>query len=221
MDFQNKTQLFLLLLGLSITVGRIPFLGKIVKVFYTMVHELGHAMMTVITRGEIISMNFFTDTSGNTITKSKGKFGQFLIAISGYPFASAMAFITLYLIHINKINIVIFIYACMALTELIFWIRNLYGILWLVGFLLLLLFVYRMENGVYNYVVTLFLSTILLSESIVSGFLQLVHSKKHPSGTGDAGNLKMITNIAASFWALLFLVFASVLAYFCIIIFIN
>ena len=87
-----------------------PIIGKVFRVFYTMIHELGHALMAMITSGEIISISLFADTSGNTITKSKGKFEQFLIAIAGYPIAAVLVFVFFYLIHIEKTNMVLFIF---------------------------------------------------------------------------------------------------------------
>ena len=98
-----------------------PIIGKVFRVFYTMIHELGHALMAMITSGEIISISLFADTSGNTITKSKGKFEQFLIAIAGYPIAAVLVFVFFYLIHIEKTNMVLFIFAGIALVELVFW----------------------------------------------------------------------------------------------------
>ncbi len=204
MDFQNKTHLLYLLFSLALLLVRIPIIGKVVKVFYTMIHELGHAIMTVITSGEIISISLFADTSGNTITKSKSKFGQFLIAIAGYPVAAIMAFVFFYLIHKGKTNVVLFIFASIALVELVFWIRNIYGILWLIAFVILLLLVYRMEVELYSYAITVFFSSVLLIESIISTVQLLFISIKKPLNAGDAANLKIITYIPAFFWAFFF-----------------
>ncbi|OIP03369.1 MAG: hypothetical protein AUJ97_04575 [Bacteroidetes bacterium CG2_30_32_10] len=188
-----------------------PIIGKVFRVFYTMIHELGHALMAMITSGEIISISLFADTSGNTITKSKGKFEQFLIAIAGYPIAAVLVFVFFYLIHIEKTNMVLFIFAGIALVELVFWIRNIYGILWLVVFVVALLLVYRMEVALYSYAITIFFSSILLIESLISGIQLLYISIKTPKNAGDAGNLKIITYVPAVIWAILFL---SITAFF-------
>jgi len=192
---------------------RIPIVGKVFKVFYTMIHELGHALMTVLTSGEIISISLFADTSGNTITKSKGKFGQFLIAIAGYPIAAVMAFVFFYLIYKEKTNVVLFIFAGIALVELVFWIRNVYGILWLVAFVVALLLVYRMEVVIYSYAITIFFSSILLIESLISGIQLLYISIKNPSNAGDASNLKKITYVPAVIWAMFFLFVSAFFIY--------
>ncbi len=213
MDLLDKTNLLYLLFALALVLVRMPFIGKIFKVFYTMIHELGHALMTVLTSGEIISISLFSDTSGNTITKSKGKLGQFFIAMAGYPIAAIFSFLFFYLIHDEKINMVLFIFAGIALIELTFWIRNMYGILWLVIFAVSLVFVYRMENNIYAYAICTFFSSILLIESLISGFQLFYISIKDPLNAGDAENLKKITLIPAFFWSLLFLSISVFFAY--------
>jgi hypothetical protein len=198
-----------------------PIIGKVFRVFYTMIHELGHALLTVLTSGEIISISLFSDTSGNTITKSKGKFGQFLIAMAGYPAAAIMAYMFFYFIHKEEVNIVMFIYAGIALVVLVLWIRNIYGILWLVGFVFLLLFIYRLEIPLYCYAITVFFSSILLIESLISTVQLMYISIKDPSNAGDASNLKKITYIPTTFWALLFLSISVFFTYLTIHLYFN
>lgn len=209
----NKTHLLYLLFALALVLVRIPFIGKVFKVFYTMIHELGHALMTLLTSGEIISISLFSDTSGNTITKSKGKLGQFFIAFAGYPIAAMFAFLFFYLIHEEKTNMVLFIFAGIALIELAFWIRNIYGILWLMIFAASLVLVYRLENNIYSYAICTFFSSILLIETLISGIHLFYISIKDPSNAGDAENLKKITLIPAFFWSLLFLAISVFFTY--------
>jgi len=205
LDLQNRLHLLYLIFTIVLVIIRIPYLGKICKVFYTMIHEFGHVMMTVITGGEVLSINLFSDTSGNTITRSKNKTSQFLIAIAGYPFAAIMAYVFFYLIHLNKTNVILFIFAGIALVEVVFWIRNLYGIIWITAFVILLAYVYQNEAALYNFIVCVFFSSILLVESIISSILLFFASIKNKSNAGDATNLNKITHVPEFIWALFFL----------------
>jgi hypothetical protein len=72
---------------------RIPYLGVIIRVFNTLIHESAHASMAMLTSGKILKIELQNDTSGTTLSVAKNKRSQFLVAIVGYPLAAAAGYL--------------------------------------------------------------------------------------------------------------------------------
>ena len=185
-------------------INRIPYIGKYMRVVNTLIHESGHAIAALITSGEVYTVELFSDTSGTAVTKTKGKFSQFLVSIAGYPFGSAVAFVLFYIINNGEYRIVLYILACFALLNLMFYVRNTFGIFWLVTFTALIFVINFYEGEFLQYAFTAWLSGIMLFEALYSSIELVIIAKKNPKSAGDAYNLKQITGIPAMIWALLF-----------------
>lgn len=211
-------QLFYLLILLSIILTRIPYLGKFFRVINTMIHEFGHASMALILKGEVVKINLFSDTSGNTLTKVNGKFSTFLVSISGYPFSSIVAFFIFYLINNSFTIFAIIIFMGFALISLILFVRNSYGIIWLLFFLIASGVILQYNSFRILYFWSVFNGSLLLIDSIVSSFVLLKISIQNPSGAGDANNLKKITHLPSWFWAFIFVSINVYIAYITILI---
>lgn len=189
-----------------LAVNRIPLVGKYIRVVNTLIHESGHTLFALLFRGEVLSVELFSDTSGTAVTKSKGKFSQFMIAIAGYPFASAVSYALFWLIFTERYQSVLYILACFALINLMLFVRNAYGIYWLISFLAALLITKLYGNETVFFLVSSFLSGILLFESLYSSIQLLTISFKNHKKAGDATNLAQFTYIPALIWAFLFVV---------------
>src|SRR6056297_3111471 len=62
--------MFYLTLVAAAVLPKIPFIGRYFQVFNTLIHEDGHAIMALLSRGQIKRIELFADTSGTTITKA-------------------------------------------------------------------------------------------------------------------------------------------------------
>ena len=189
----------------ALVVTRIPIIGKYFNVIDTLFHESGHALVALLTSGKVLKIELFQDTSGTTLTQSKSKISQFLTSLAGYPFSSIGSFVLFYLIKSENYLWVFIIFGVFTLLNLILWVRNWYGIFWLLTFGGLIGLFYYLKNDTYIFCFTLFISAILLFDSIIKCFQLLYLSFKTPKNAGDAANLKKLTHIPAFFWALLFL----------------
>lgn len=187
-----------------LVVNRIPVVGKYVRVVNTLVHESGHTLFALLFNGEVLSVELFSDTSGTAVTKSKGKFSQFMVAFSGYPFASLVSYLMFMLVFNQKCLIVLYILASVSLINLLMFVKNSYGIYWLITFTILLLVTKFYGNETIYFFVASFLSGILLFESLYSSIQLLMISYKSPKKAGDATNLAKITHIPALIWSLVF-----------------
>lgn len=203
-------------------LNRIPYVGKYLRVVNTLVHENGHAVGALIASGEVYAVELFSDRSGTTITKrANTKKGKFFIAFLGYPFGSAAAYVLFYLISINECNMVLYALACMAILNLMFYVRNNYGIFWLVTFTAIIFIVKFYGDEMIHYTFTSLLCGIMLFEALYSSIELITICRKKPKNAGDATDLASITKIPSMFWAILFFAQASFFIYLSTLLFFD
>jgi len=213
----NRALVFYILLVVSLLLTRIPLVGKYFRSVNTMVHEGGHAFMTLLVSGELIAVNLFADTSGNTVTKSKNKFLQILIALSGYLISAWCGYFFLYLLSKGHHLHILFILVSLALLLMVLSLRNAYGLFWAGTFTLinLLLIYFNEPNSIY--MAAAFYSLIIMTDAVLSSFILLIISIKTPKKAGDAANLQKFTGIPAIIWALIFVSFSILMSYFSVV----
>ncbi|MEI6124575.1 MAG: M50 family metallopeptidase [Bacteroidota bacterium] len=213
MDISNKEYYLYTLPVVVLVINRIPFVGKYLRGVNTLIHESGHAFLALITSGDVYEVELFSDRSGTATTKTSGKYSRFLVAVSGYPFGSAFAFLMFWLIAQNRGHIVLYIVAIIALLNLAMLVRNSYGVFWLITIILLIVVVIFYGNDSLQYVFTLWLSGVMLFESLYSSIELVIIASKKTKAAGDAYNLERFTGIPAMIWALLFVAQAGFFVY--------
>lgn len=209
----NSTMVFYLLLVIALLLTRIPIAGKYFRCLNTMLHEAGHAFITLLVSGEVIAVNLFADTSGTTVTKAKNRFLQILIAAAGYPASAITGFIFLFLLSKGYNLSILFVLASIALLLMVLSIRNGYGLFWAGTFSLINLLLIYFNSQQWIYMGAAFFSLIILTDSVLSVVTLFVLSIKTPNKAGDATNLQKFTSIPAVIWSLLFLAFSGLVAY--------
>ncbi|MCF8298177.1 MAG: M50 family metallopeptidase [Saprospiraceae bacterium] len=205
MNLEDQNILFYILLFISVIITRLPAVGKYFKVVYTLIHESAHALIALLTSAKVLRVELFSNTSGSALTQSNNKFSQFLISVAGYPLSSLSAYILFYFIHYQHYNIIIISLATLSLISLIFFVRNSYGIFWLISFIIILSAIVYFGDDFVKFGIAVFFSSIVLSESVISTFQLLIISYRNPQSAGDAFNLKKITYLPTIFWAMVFL----------------
>ncbi|MGI6342788.1 MAG: M50 family metallopeptidase [Bacteroidales bacterium] len=202
----NYNLTFYILLLVAILLGRIPVLGKFFKGVETMVHEFGHFIVALLTKGEVIAVNLFSDNSGNTISKTKNKFSGFLVSISGYITSSVFALLMYYCISKQYYILPLVILTSISLILLSLSIRNNYGVFWTIVFSLINIFVLIYKNQDVIHLTVCFYAHIIFVESIISCVHLLRLSIKNSKKAGDASVLQKLTKLPAVFWASVFLI---------------
>lgn len=205
--------LFYYFVILTFLISKLPFVGKFFNCINTGLHEFGHALMALILDGKVLRIEFFNDSSGTTTTQSVGKFRAFLIAIAGYPFATTIAYCCFYLLSIGYDKHVILFLSILFFLMLLFWVRNTYGIIWILIFCLINVGILYLDHDKVTGIFALFYATAIATESLFSTFVQLYLSIKSPKNAGDAANLKKMTGIPGFLWALLFTGYAGFVFY--------
>lgn len=214
-DFLLKCLAFLII---ALLLLKTPIVGKYVSLVNTLIHEVGHALVTILTGGKVAKIELFANTEGTAWSRHRFFFGGVLTSLAGYPAASATAFLFVYFsINGNYAYILLGLLAVLVVSAL-FWIRNLYGILWVVTVSGAFIYLLWLNNETLSENVALFLTAILFVASVTTAFDILKISVKTPRDSGDASNLATQLWIPAPFWGVLFFAQSLVFSYYGILL---
>lgn len=199
----NEVLTFYLLLACSFFINRIPYIGSFFRTVNTMLHESGHALGAIVTNGEVVRIELKKDTSGIAETKSKRKWCAFLISFAGYPFAAIASASLLALSVMGYQKIAAFILLSIAMLNLMLFVRNVYGVVWLILFssLLLVLTNYATDQALKTALI--FICLIALTEAFTSTIIVTMLGLSKPAKAGDLRNLYKSSGIPAGFWAIM------------------
>jgi hypothetical protein len=211
--FQNQTVIFYTLLASSLVVTRLPFIGKFFRVVNTLIHESGHAIMALFLSGKVHRIDLLSDTSGSVLTATKNGFSRFLVSLAGYPSSALFAYLCFYFIEQKADNYVVYILIGISVLNLVFYVRNAYGIFWLISFITIAVLVIYANDAMLMYAFSLLCSFIVLTDAVISGINLLLIAIKTPKTAGDAKNLNESTHLPVVFWALILLGFSVFFAY--------
>jgi hypothetical protein len=95
-----------------------------------------------------------------------------------------------------------------------FWVRNPYGIAWLIVFGLLLLYILLSKKKELSFILTAVILLVILAASIRAGFDVFLLSLQTPAQAGDATVLQQITSVPAALWGTFFFAQSILAAYF-------
>jgi hypothetical protein len=199
-----KTILFLI--GSALLTHLIP--SSLFRNLDTMVHEFGHAIVTLLLSGKVMFIELHADHSGvtySTITKS---WSILPISLAGYMTASLFAWYLFSAYAKGKQRMGLQVITLLAVLSLILFVRNVFGITWLVGFIALNVLVLAFSGKWIRDFYYLLLAFLCLEESVFGPLSLVLYAVNNPSQAGDATNLSRNTALPAIFWAVLFTLFA-------------
>jgi len=143
-------------------------------------------LMALLLGAKINKINLFSNTSGETHIAGAGKFKTVLIALVGYPFSSAMAWLSFWAIHNGYKQLFIIALCAITLIFLLAYIRNGFGIFWAISFIAINGYLlYAKQTNVLNILATIYADILFLS-SLSSCFVIFYLSFKQPNKAGDA-----------------------------------
>ncbi|WP_462411836.1 M50 family metallopeptidase [Neobacillus sp. Marseille-QA0830] len=185
---------FFVFLAAAFLLIHAPLIGNYVRLINTLFHESGHALVALL-GGDVERISLFMNSEGATYSSQSTWLGRFFTSLAGYIFASFMAFLSFLLIGKKKQNLLIDILLGFIGLNLIFWVRNLYGIFWLLSFAVCFLYLLiKSSHGLRDYLLLL-IASILLVDSIQSAYEILYLSIVQPQSAGDAANLARLSII--------------------------
>ena len=196
----------------ALALSYIPVIGKFLKCFNTLIHESAHATCSLFFAGEVLSIDLFHTGAGLATTKASNWFTKIFVSLAGYVGSSMFAILCAYLIFYNHAVYILFIFFSLSLLNLIFWVRNVYGIVWLsvVSIIIGLLF-YKGSVEYQNYAAIL-IGAVVFVDAWVSSLIILIISIKDAKNAGDAKNLQQLTYLPSLIWGLFFFAQATIAA---------
>jgi hypothetical protein len=208
----NDVFIFYAVLVICFGVMYIPVIGKYIRVLETMIHESGHVLMALLMGAKISKINLFSDTSGETHIMGAGKIKTMLIAWVGYPFSSAIAWLSFWAIQTNYRQIFIIVLCAITCIFLIVYIRNGFGIFWAISFILANGYLlYRKKTVIIEILANIYVDILFLS-SLSSCFIILYLAFKYPNKAGDATLISKVTHIPPQIIAIIFVVLCGMIS---------
>lgn len=204
LDFATRNQQIIGMIIAAFLICRIPKVGVYLRCLNTLIHEVGHAILSILTSGSVERIELFDDTSGAAYTKSKNIFGKLLVPLAGYTFSSFAGFGAFWLLETGKEDWFIYILGGVCVLSLVLWVRNGYGIFWILTFMILLFCVWYFDNAAFSFYTNYFFASVIAIESLYSSLVILYISAENPKGSGDAANLRKLTFVPAVIWGLFF-----------------
>ncbi|WP_372635755.1 M50 family metallopeptidase [Cohnella sp.] len=178
----------------------------------TLVHEMCHALVTLLLSGDVRYIHLYSDQSGLTYSAYAGHWKSIPISLAGY-FGSALFALLLFFLHSRRREREgLVAIATIAVLGLALFVRNGFGAAWCAGFAVLTILVVVLSRPGLIKGYYLLVAFICLVESVISALVILSMSFYNPAAAGDATNLDRATYIPALFWGLLFAVFSLVCA---------
>lgn len=203
-----KTILFLA--GSAFLTRLIPF-SSLFRNLDTMIHEFGHALVTLLLSGSVLRIELYADHSGVTYSAIKAGGRAILVSMSGYLLASLFALLLFYLYSKGRHEWGIILATGVAAVMLVLYVRGSFGMIWLSGFIALNILMLALWKKVSKYYYLL-LAFLTLEESVMGSLFLVYTATISPTRAGDASNLARLTPIPAIFWALLFFLFSLLCA---------
>jgi hypothetical protein len=188
-------------------VLRYKYSGFIFRPLNTLFHETGHALITLLFSGKVVRINLFHD-SGVAYTMVPSWFGKFLVSLAGYPFASIAAWLQFYFYSKGMHYTCLYIYLAVAIINVLVWVRNSYGIIWLLLFIAVNSSAIYFKNEEFICMSLFIFNSILLLQSVWTALYLFYVCIDNPKQAGDAANLKNMTFIPAIIWCVFFVIFA-------------
>lgn len=204
-NLPNDLLIFLFFVALVYGLTKVPVIGKYISVYNTLVHEVGHVLAAIFTGGKVQKIKLFMSAGGVAQHRSRFWLGKLLTSFAGYPTASATMLLFVYFIVIERFDLVLMISTALFLVSFIFWVRNTYGMIWLVSFAGIFIGLLWLDITILNQYIVYFLTAILFVDSIRTSLEILILSFKNPNDAGDATSMwKSTVIIPPQLWGLIF-----------------
>ncbi len=200
------------LLLVVVTLTRfIPF-SSFFRNVNTLIHEVSHAVVTLLLSGEVMFIHLFPDQSGVTYSAITDSWMTIPISLAGYPGSALFAMLLFRLYAARRERLGLMLIALIAILCLVLFVRNGYGLVWCAGFALITLIIGSIAPNWLRVGYYLLIASICLVDTVVSAATILLIAIADPAGAGDAANLADILAVPAPVWAIGFLLFALLCA---------
>lgn len=188
---------------LAFVLLRIPRLNSYLRTINTLLHESGHALVAILMSGEAMEIKLNSNTSGSALTRTKSKAKAFWVSFAGYPIAALGSMLLMALAHHKDYRTGFVILFSIAIINLIAFVRNSYGIFWLITFSLILFLINAFLAPPIALVLFRFIVLITFIEGVTSTFTIVLLGLTKRKKAGDITTMEKLSGIPASVLALI------------------
>jgi hypothetical protein len=201
-----KTILFIIGSALLTHMPLIP--SSFFRNLDTMVHEFGHAAMTLALSGKVMYIELYDDHSGVTYSSITWAWALIPVSLAGYFTASLFAWFLFSAYAKGKQRLGLQVMIALAVLSLVLFVRNMFGVTWLLGFVVLTVLVLALTPKWLRDFYYLLVAFICLEESVFGPFSLIIYAIRSSRQAGDATNLAQYTGVPAILWAVIFTLFS-------------
>ncbi|MDD9270897.1 M50 family metallopeptidase [Paenibacillus sp. GCM10023248] len=204
----NWVKTILFLIGSALLTHWIP--SSFFRNLDTMVHEFGHAVMTLALSGQVQRIELYANHSGVTLSAiSQARSWSIIpVALAGYMTASLFAWFLFSAFAKGRQHIGFMVMIAISAVSLALFVRNGFGMLFLIGFIgltgVMMAVPFKWMRDFYY----LLLAFLCLEESVFGPITLVQLAWMNARQAGDATNLALHTGIPAMAWAIMFTLFA-------------
>lgn len=202
----NWVKTILFLIGSALLTHWIP--SSFFRNIDTMVHEFGHAVVTLALSGKVMYIELYANHSGVTYSAISKAWAIIPVALAGYITASLFAWFLFSAYSKGKQRLGLQVMIALSALSLVLFVRNGFGIMFLVGFIALTIIVLALTPKWLRDFYYLLLAFLCLEESVFGPFSLIVYAFQNSRNAGDASNLAIHTGVPAIVWAIGFTLFA-------------
>jgi hypothetical protein len=191
----STTSLILIYLTAALAVSRLPVFRVYFSLCNTLIEKVIHVLAVVVTReGKANKIKLYKNGSGETTNIVNSKIQKVMIVFIGYTGTLLLAMGLFYLLSFNQFHFIIYFFIGLMVVSILLWIRNLFGILWALSFIVLLVLPVYFRNNFMIMHISIFLSSQILIQAIINAFHVIGQSFK---SEGKPGALTKIAKIPA------------------------
>lgn len=175
----SNTTFILIYLAAALVISRLPFLRVYFSLCNTLMEEIFHVCACVVSKdGSSSKIKLFKDGSGQSTGNVHSKILRAILGYIGFTCTLFIAIGLFYLVSISNYELIIYLFIGLLVISIILWIRNGFGILWALSFIVMLALplYYRFEMIVMH--AALFLSSMILVQSVINALKIVGHSFK-------------------------------------------
>jgi len=197
----------LLLVAAAVVTRLLPF-SEYFRNVNTFIHELCHAIVTLLSSGHVVFIHLFEDHSGVTYSALPDNWRMIPVSLAGYIGASVFAWLLFRWYARGKQQSGLALLTVLASIGLLLFVRNEFGMMWCSGFIALSVLAMVIRWPQVRDAYYLFISFICLVESVLTPLMLVIVAVDEPVAAGDAANLAAVTGVPAIAWAVVFLIVA-------------
>ncbi|WP_311198787.1 M50 family metallopeptidase [Paenibacillus hexagrammi] len=174
----------------------------------TMVHEFGHAVVTLALSGKVQYIELYADHSGVTHSLITKSWSVIPVSLAGYMTASLFAWFLFAVYAKGKQRLGLQVMTVVAVLSLVLFVRNAFGITFILGLIAVTVLALALAPKWLRDFYYLLLAFLCLEESVFGPLSLVQYAWINARQAGDATNLALNTGIPAIAWAIGFTLFA-------------